>query len=100
MPSPQSNGPDMRRWHRYPLHVPVRLVVHRAAHVAGIKMQPGEQVTVEFTPPATHDHVRLWAAVRNRHGQRYGLEFLAENNGERTQVERYRNNLQNATKPN
>ena len=118
MPSPQSNGPDMRRWHRYPLHVPVRLVVHRAAHVAsingdgtalneggmcvaaGIEMQPGEQVTVEFTPPATHDHVRLWAAVRNRHGQRYGLEFLAENNGERTQVERYRNNLQNATKPN
>jgi PilZ domain len=114
MPSLPSSGPDLRRWKRFPVDVPVRLVVHRPAKVdsiagsgtalneggmcvaAGIEMQPGEQVTVEFTPPSTNDHLRLWAAVRNRHDNYYGLEFLAENMGERTEVERYRNDLRAA----
>ena len=112
MPSPQSSGPDLRRWQRLSVEVPVRLVVHRAAQVdsingngtalneggmcviAGIDMHPGEQVTVEFTPPMTNEHLRLWAAVRNRNDNRYGLEFLAENNGESKEVARYRNDLQ------
>ena len=112
MPSPQSSGPDLRRWQRLSVEVPVRLVVHRPAQVdsihgkatalneggmcvvAGIEMHPGEQVTVEFTPPTTNESLRLWAAVRNRRDNRYGLEFLTENNGESKQVERYRNDLQ------
>jgi PilZ domain len=111
MPSLRTSGPDLRRWKRFPVDVPVRLVVHRPAQVdstngsgtalneggmcvaAGIEMHTGEQVTVEFTPPSTNNHLRLWAAVRNRRGHQYGLEFLAESNGERKQVERYRNDL-------
>ena|SRR5512133_1146355 len=118
MPSLQGSGADMRRWQRLSLEVPVRLVVHRPAHVdttngngtalneggmcviAGIDMQMGEQVTVEFTPPSTSNPLRLWAAVRNRRGHQYGLEFLAENNGERKQVERFRNDLRNIKQEN
>jgi PilZ domain len=117
MPSPQTGDPDLRRWQRFSLQVPVRLVVHRPAQVdyiigngsdlneggmcvlADIEMRTGEQVAVEFTPPAG-DPLRLWAAVRNRRDYRYGLEFLAENFGEREQVERYRHALRAATKPN
>lgn len=111
MPSPQSSGLDLRRWQRLSVEVPVRLVVHRSAKVdsinangtalneggmcvvAGLEMRTGEQVTVEFTPPKTAQPLRLWAAVRNRHDNHYGLEFLAENNGESKQVERYRTEL-------
>jgi hypothetical protein len=118
MPSPQSGGVDLRRWKRFPVEVPVRLVVHRPAHVdsvhgngtalneggmcvvAGIEMQTGEQVTVEFTPPLTNDRLRLWAAVRNRNDKCYGLEFLSENTEERTQVDRYRNDLRTAMEMN
>lgn len=114
MPSLDYTPSERRRWQRFALQVPVRLVVHRPARLdaihgngselneggmrvnAGIDMQPGEQVTVEFTPPSTTDHLRLWATVRNRHENFYGLEFLAENTGERAQVERYRNDLRAA----
>ncbi len=93
----------------------MRLVVHRAARVdsiggngsdlneggmcvfAGIEMRTGEQVAVEFTPPSAGDNLRLWASVRNRRGYYYGLEFLAENTGERELVERYRHQLRAAT---
>jgi hypothetical protein len=94
------------------------LVVHRPAHVdsiagngselneggmcvfAGIEMLPGDQIAVEFTPPLADNSLRLWASVRNRRGYYYGLEFLAENTGEREQVERYRRDLRAATQPN
>ncbi len=114
MPSLDHSPSERRRWERFPLQVPVRLVVHRTAKLdaihgdgsqlneggmrvnAGIDMRPGDQVTVEFTPPSTNDHLRLWATVRNRRENYYGLEFLAENTGERAQVERYRNDLRSA----
>ncbi len=114
MPSLEQTPGNRRRWQRFPLQVPVRLVVHRPAKLdatignaselneggmrvnAGIEMEPGDQVTVEFTPPSTTDRLRLWAQVRNRHENYYGLEFLAENTGERAQVERYRNDLRAA----
>jgi hypothetical protein len=118
MPSLQTRYPVARRWQRFSLQVPVRLVVHRTAQVdcingnglelneggmclfAGIEMRTGEQVTVEFTPPSAADPLRIWAAVRNRRGNYYGLEFLAENTGERAQVARYRDDLRTATQPN
>ncbi len=110
--------PVGRRWQRFSIHVPVRLVVHRPAYAAcingrgselneggmcvfaGIEMRLGDQVAVEFTPPSAENSLRLWAAVRNRCGYYYGLEFLAENTGERDQVERYRHLLRAATQPN
>ncbi len=104
-----------RRWRRYALQVPVRIVVHRPAYAAcitgrgtelneggmcvfaGIEMRLGDQVAVEFTPPYGNTPLRLWAAVRNRSGYYYGLEFLAENNGETREVERFRTVLRAAT---
>src|SRR5512132_3185842 len=107
----ESSYPLTRRFKRFDLQVPVRVVVHRPAYAAcvsgrgtelneggmcvfaGIEMRLGDQVAVEFTPPYGDNPLRLWAAVRNRCGYYYGLEFLAENTGERVQVEHFRNVL-------
>ncbi len=107
--------PFPRRWTRFHLEVPVRLVVHRPAYAssvtgrgtelneggmcifAGIELRLGDQVAIEFTPPYGEAPLRLWAVVRNRAGYYYGLEFLAENDGERDQVERFRSSLRGAT---
>ncbi len=104
-----------RRWGRFHLEVPVRLVVHRPAYAssvtgrgtelneggmcifAGMELRLGDQVAVEFTPPYGDTPLRLWAVVRNRAGYYYGLEFLAENDGERVQVERFRSVLRGST---
>ncbi len=55
--------------------------------VATREMSLGTQVAVEFTPPSSGESLRLRAWVRNRHGYRYGLEFLTR---EKEQVHRYR----------
>ena len=107
--------PLPRRWTRFHLEVPVRLVVHRPAYAssvtgrgtelneggmcifAGMELRLGDQVAVEFTPPYGEAPLRLWAVVRNRAGYYYGLEFLAENDGERVEVERFRSVLRGAT---
>ena len=104
-----------RRWKRLHLEVPVRLVVHRPSYAtsvtgrgtelneggmcifAGIELRLGDQVAVEFTPPYGEAPMRLWASVRNRAGYYYGLEFLAENCGEREQVEQFRSALRGAS---
>jgi hypothetical protein len=114
-PMAQSSFPVPRRWRRYDLQVPVRIVVHRPAYAAcitgrgtelneggmcvfaGIEMRLGDQVAVEFTPPYGNTPLRLWAAVRNRYGYYYGLEFLAENSSESHEVERFRTVLRSAT---
>lgn len=109
--STASNFPVPRRWKRFHLEVPVRLVLHRPAYAssvsgrgtelneggmcvfAGLELLLGDQVAVEFTPPYGEAPTRLWAVVRNRAGYYYGLEFLAENTGERDEVERFRSGL-------
>jgi hypothetical protein len=113
--SSATSFPLPRRWTRFHLEVPVRLVVHRPAYAssvtgrgtelneggmcifAGIELRLGDQVAVEFTPPYGEAPLRLWAVVRNRAGYYYGLEFLAENDGERDQVERFRSVLRGST---
>ncbi len=110
-----TSSPLPRRWTRFHLEVPVRLVVHRPAYAssvtgrgtelneggmcifAGIELRLGDQVAVEFTPPYGEAPLRLWAVVRNRAGYYYGLEFLAENEGERAQVENFRSVLRGST---
>lgn len=85
-----------RRFRRYKLDVPVRLVVQTdektriidgrgnelneggMAVQAGVELEVGDLVEVEFTPPYTGQPLRARAAVRNRQGYRYGLEFLLE----------------------
>jgi hypothetical protein len=84
-----------RRFKRYRLDVPVRIVVQTEEKVriidgrgnelnegglainAGVELDIGDYVDVEFTPPYGQP-LRARAAVRNRAGYRYGLEFLME----------------------
>jgi hypothetical protein len=113
VPQPQPFAAE-RRWKRYDIHVPVRLIVHHALHTsrisgrgtelnqggmcifAGAELSLGEQVELEFTAPYCGDPLRIWCVVRNRSGYYYGLEFLAENAGEREQVTRFREILRSS----
>lgn len=93
-----------RRWPRYQVNLPVRLVVRRpgilrVAHVRGqelngggmavcaiIELALGDQVQVEFLLVRSRRPIWLRAAVRNRVGHQYGLEFLATNPAEEKEV--------------
>ncbi len=85
-----------RRFRRYKLDVPVRVVKQAEDKVryidgrgnelnegglavnAGVELDVDEVVGVEFTPPYSGEPIRARARVRNRDGYRYGLEFLTE----------------------
>jgi hypothetical protein len=85
-----------RRFRRYKLDVPVRVVVQTEDKIriidgrgnelnegglavsAGVELALGENIEVEFTPPYSGEPIRARAVVRNRNGYRYGLEFLTE----------------------
>lgn len=85
-----------RRFRRYKLDVPVRVVVQMDDKVriidgrgnelnegglavnAGVELAMDECVEVEFTPPYSGEPIRARAKVRNRDGYRYGLEFLTD----------------------
>ncbi len=89
MPFPQST----RRWPRYKVDVPVRIValngvlttpvpargreISRAgmALQAAIALKPGDLMQVEFPTSARS---RVTAVVRNRRGDSLGLEFLTQ----------------------
>ncbi len=84
----------LRRWPRYKLEVPLRIIAHKArkaviaqgrgnelneggmAVFAGIELALEEEVAVEFTPPYSGQPIRVRALVRNRKGYSYGIEFL------------------------
>ena len=85
-----------RRFQRYRLDVPVRVLKHTDEKVryidgrgnelneggmainAGVELDIGELIDIEFTPPYTGEPIRARAIVRNRNGYRYGLEFMME----------------------
>jgi len=85
-----------RRFRRYKLDVPVRVVVQAEDKVryidgrgnelnegglainAGVELAVDDHVEVEFTPPYSGEPIRARGVVRNRDGYRYGLEFLTE----------------------
>jgi len=87
---------NSRRYRRYKLDVPVRVIVHseektRIIHgrgnelnegglavSAGVELEVGDIIEVEFTPAYTGQPLRARASVRDRAGYRYGLEFLTE----------------------
>ena len=86
----------MRRWPRYKVDVPVRVITQGAIKVsivsgrgselnnggmavfAGTELVIGAQVMVEFTPPYSGHPIRVRCFVRNRNGYRYGVEFITE----------------------
>ena len=103
---------NTRRYRRYRLDVPVRIIVHSEektrivegrgnelneggmAIQAGLELEINGEIEVEFTPAYTHQPLRARAAVRNRNGYRYGLEFLNDTPVDRQRVEDIRVALQ------
>jgi hypothetical protein len=89
---------SLRRWPRYKLDLPVRVIAEKPgktvvvqgrgnelnegglALFAGVELALGEHVAVEFTPPYSGQPMRARAVVRNRSGYTYGVEFLMESN--------------------
>ena len=102
-----------RRAVRYKLDVPLRVILHKLdatlvrdgrgteisecgmCVMAGVELGVGEELEIEFTLPYTSEPIRVSGAVRNREGYRYGCEFIPEGQGERRDVARLRQVLQN-----
>lgn len=100
-----------RRWQRYRLNLPIRLIVTRDDKTqimhgrandmseggmlvfAGLELKSEEKVFVEFTPPYSSDPVRTGGIVRHRRGYNYGLEFLSDTPADQQQTDRFRNML-------
>lgn len=105
------------RWQRHRFDIPVRLIVHTSdvhftdqtklydgrgnelneggmAVPAGVELSVGREVAVEFTPPFSGIPIRVHAAIRNRAGYRYGVEFLMEIPDETETVNQLRSLLQ------
>jgi hypothetical protein len=96
-PVPVPQFPIPRRFPRYKLNVPVRVIVEKADKVvivqgrgdelneggmavfAGVEVALGGQMAVEFTPPYSGNPIRVRCIVRDRRGYNYGLEFLLDN---------------------
>lgn len=88
----RSANRDKRRWRRYPLGAPIRLVTASATiDGRGITLSEGgmclfavanigigSKIQVEFTDPRSRQLVRTDAAIRNRAVYLYGIEFLAK----------------------
>ncbi len=96
--------PVLRRWPRYKLDVPVRVISRKADKTvitpgrgtelnggglnifAGVELNVDDTIEVEFTPPYSGDPIRVRAVVRNRRGYDYGIEFLLETDDDHEQV--------------
>ena len=98
-----NHSPDftsMRRWERYNVNVPIRVIVSRAMKASifdGAELRPGDQVAVEFTPPFSSPPIRVDARICNRTGYHYGVEFLAVDNAQRQSVAQLRQHLSSFT---
>ncbi len=102
---------SMRRWPRYKLDVPLRLIAPKSDKVViiqgrgnelneggmavfgGIELRVGDQVAVEFTPPYSGQPIRVRGCVRNRQGYQYGIEFLLETDDDHDYVSQIRSVL-------
>lgn len=102
--TPAQQGHELRRWPRYKVDIPIRLVAQRPTRVSilqgrcrelncggmavfvGTELAIDEQVAAEFTPPYSGQSIGLRAFVRNRHGCTYGIEFITENDADYNNV--------------
>ncbi len=96
IPTQQPQYSNVRRWPRYRLNVPLRVILEKGdktkiihgrgtelnggglALFAGIELALGAIISIEFTPPYSGEPIRARCAVRDRNGSVYGLEFIAE----------------------
>lgn len=109
-PGPRSSQERavFRRWQRYRLNVPIRLIyTHEGTSkivsgrgndmseggvlvFAGLELKTGDEVSIEFTPPFSAGPVRAKGIVRHRRGYNYGVEFVLETEADKEQTERFR----------
>jgi PilZ domain len=99
-----------RRWRRFRLDMPLRLIIHREKTsiissrgsdisegglliFAGVELKEGEEIFVEFTPPYSGEPIRVRGIVRNRQGYKYGVEFLWNSPEEEEQTVQFRSLL-------
>jgi hypothetical protein len=100
-----------RRWQRYRLNLPIRLIVTRDEGTriadgrandiseggmlifAGIELRAEDKVVVEFTPPYSSHPLRAPGIVRHRRGYNYGVEFQLETASDREEAAKFRNLL-------
>lgn len=100
-----------RRWQRFRLNMPVRLIVSRDNSTritdgrandisdggllifAGFELKMGDTVHVEFTPPFSGEAVRARGVIRHRRGYNYGIQFQGETAMEEDQIKKFRNLL-------
>jgi hypothetical protein len=90
----------VRRWPRYKVDIPVRVVTRRLTNnivAAGrgmeinlggmtvfslIELTLGDEVGIEFTPPFSGKLVTVRGFVRNCTAHNYGVEFITENDAD------------------
>jgi hypothetical protein len=100
-----------RRWPRLHLDVPLRVIVHTPtktkvivgrgnelndsgmALTAGVELRVGDETEIEFTPPYSGGPIRIRGVVRNRSGYRYGMEFIATDDQELQEIQRWKATL-------
>lgn len=100
-----------RRWQRYRLNLPIRLIVTRDEGTriadgrandiseggmlifAGIELRAEDRVVVEFTPPYSSNPLRAPGIVRHRRGYNYGVEFRTESASDIEDTAKFRNLL-------
>ena len=108
-PIPSKDGPQIpsttdqkRRWRRYDFQVPVILTTSNGSkkiHARGTALNEGgimvyaeaeltlgDELKVEFRPPFSNTALNLSVVVRNRIGNRYGMEFIGTNGAELQEI--------------
>ena len=115
--TPQQGYATARRFPRYKVDVPVRVITQGLTKVtivqgrgselniggmaifAGTELSIGAQVLVEFTPPYSGQPVRVRCFVRNRAGYNYGVEFITESDDDYESVDRIETLLRSIGSP-
>lgn len=106
-----------RRWQRYRLNLPIRLIVTRDESTriadgrandiseggmlifAGLELRSEDKVLIEFTAPYSSDPIRAPGIIRHRRGYNYGVEFSPENRTDEQETERLRKMMSLAAGP-
>ncbi len=117
IPTQESPYPSIRRWPRYRLNVPLRVIVESGektiivqgrgtelnggglAVFVGMELAVSASVAVEFTPPYHGEPIRARCRVRDRNGYIYGMEFLIEDQDDYGRVEQIRSALKAMGQP-
>jgi PilZ domain-containing protein len=104
-------SPEKRRWRRFHFAVPVQITIEKPRHVtladargwrmnsggtalyAETELSIGSEAEIEFTPPHFYSPVTLRGLIRNRAGDLYGVEFLANSAPEKEQLGLFRQAL-------